>query len=612
MSFLYPLGLLGLIGVPILIIIYVIKNKYMEQTISTTYLWRLSERFEKKRRRRNPLEGLLPLILQILTVVLVSLTIAHPVFSIPNGASEYTFVLDSSASMNTERDGETRFQRGVLEIEKLINEASEGSTFTLVQAGSTTSVLYEKISDKDMALELLSNAKPSHSISQEIDAIGIAQGYFDENPGAKTYFVTDTSYESVDNLSVINTAQGEVNYALSQVEHSFGSSGYLSVSGKVSVFGKDKDKIHLALTVDGSELEKREIEVSAGTWSDFSFSTELTSFESLSVAIVEKDGLSLDNEQIIYDIKSSSIYKTLIVSDRPFFIEMAVKHLGYRNVTVLPTKAYKEQTGFGLYVFDSFSPAQAPTDGTIWLINPDGKLDNMGFGVRDVVNVEGGDGELVLTNSSSSLANRLIKHLDGKSIYISRYVECGLYRNFTTLLSYNQNPIVFAGTTLSGAREIVFAFDLHDSNIALTTDYVILMGNLLKYAFPDIIEEVSYTIGDKAEINLPAGTQSVRVDSPLKNSFYLNAGSSIAELELTEVGEYTITLDNDTVIHVYASLAKEESEINKVATSLSLQGEATEQGLDGIFDPMIIVFILLAIVFCIDWMVYCYEKYQLR
>ena len=28
MSFVYPLGLLGLIGIPILIIIYIIKNKY--------------------------------------------------------------------------------------------------------------------------------------------------------------------------------------------------------------------------------------------------------------------------------------------------------------------------------------------------------------------------------------------------------------------------------------------------------------------------------------------------------------------------------------------------------------------------------------------------------
>ena len=49
MTFLYPLGLLGLLGIPVLIVIYIIKSKYTEQTVSSTYLWKLSERFLKKR-----------------------------------------------------------------------------------------------------------------------------------------------------------------------------------------------------------------------------------------------------------------------------------------------------------------------------------------------------------------------------------------------------------------------------------------------------------------------------------------------------------------------------------------------------------------------------------
>ena len=65
MSFLYPLGLLGLIGIPILIIIYILKNKYTEQTISSTYLWRLSEKFLKKKKPISKISGIISLILQI-------------------------------------------------------------------------------------------------------------------------------------------------------------------------------------------------------------------------------------------------------------------------------------------------------------------------------------------------------------------------------------------------------------------------------------------------------------------------------------------------------------------------------------------------------------------
>ena len=69
MSFLYPLGLLGLIGIPILIIIYIIKSKYTEQTVSSTYLWLLSERFLKRKNPISKLAGIISLILQILIKV---------------------------------------------------------------------------------------------------------------------------------------------------------------------------------------------------------------------------------------------------------------------------------------------------------------------------------------------------------------------------------------------------------------------------------------------------------------------------------------------------------------------------------------------------------------
>lgn len=57
MSLLYPLGLLGLLAIPVLIIIYIIKSKYTEQVIASTYLWELSEKFLKKRRRINRFAG---------------------------------------------------------------------------------------------------------------------------------------------------------------------------------------------------------------------------------------------------------------------------------------------------------------------------------------------------------------------------------------------------------------------------------------------------------------------------------------------------------------------------------------------------------------------------
>ena len=75
MSFMYPLGLLGLIGVPILIIIYILRSKYNEQTVPSTYLWTLSEKFFKRRNPLSGITGIISLILQILMVIILSLAI---------------------------------------------------------------------------------------------------------------------------------------------------------------------------------------------------------------------------------------------------------------------------------------------------------------------------------------------------------------------------------------------------------------------------------------------------------------------------------------------------------------------------------------------------------
>ena len=77
MSFLQPLGLLGLIGVPIIIIIYIIKSRFVQKPVASTFIWKRSLKYVK---RKIPLSVILSLllILQILTVVAASFAIARP------------------------------------------------------------------------------------------------------------------------------------------------------------------------------------------------------------------------------------------------------------------------------------------------------------------------------------------------------------------------------------------------------------------------------------------------------------------------------------------------------------------------------------------------------
>ena len=49
MSFLNPAGLWGLLGIPALILIYIIKPKFLEKKVTSTFIWKLSQKYQKKK-----------------------------------------------------------------------------------------------------------------------------------------------------------------------------------------------------------------------------------------------------------------------------------------------------------------------------------------------------------------------------------------------------------------------------------------------------------------------------------------------------------------------------------------------------------------------------------
>ncbi|MGM9641586.1 MAG: VWA domain-containing protein, partial [Eubacteriales bacterium] len=232
MNFLYPLGLLGLIGIPILILIYIIKSKYAEQTVASTYLWTLSEKFLKRKKPISPLAGIISLILQILAVTAISLIIAHPIITIPGSAQEYCFILDASGSMNAEENGISRFDRAKEQIEERIKTSSDGSRYTLITVSNLTNTVFEQITDKKQALEMLDELKVGYVDIELTGAIGIAQKYFDDNRSAKTVLFTDTSYEQATNIEVVNIAGSEKNTAISGVNWVI-ADGQLTLTGRV-------------------------------------------------------------------------------------------------------------------------------------------------------------------------------------------------------------------------------------------------------------------------------------------------------------------------------------------------------------------------------------------
>ena len=612
MRFIYPLGLLGLLGIPVLIIIYIIKNKYTEQIVPSTYLWNLSEKFLKKKKPISLISGIISLVLQILAVIIVSVLIAKPVITLPNTAKDYCFIIDGTGSMNFETNDTTRMEIGKIKIEELIESSKNGSSYTLIYVGATSRVVYENLSNKDKAIEMLSKLQPSGVTVGLTGIINHVQNYYNENKSLETYFVTDKDYTS-SNINIINVSNNEQNYAIYDT-FTFVEGTNMKVSSSIISYADDAI-LNVDVYVNSELLTTKEVECKKGIVQEFSTYVNVTDYETLEVKISNDDALDLDNNEVLYNIEKTHSYSTLIVSDRPFYLTSVIENVGNTDILVVSRDEYtSSMSGFSLYVFDSYTPNVLPTDGTVWLFGVSSSIDQSGFSVQDVIEDETGIAATYPKNSTSiyrTLTSGLLKN----QIYVTKYYKYGLYKNFTVLLTHEGNPIIFTGLTDSGNREVVFAFDLHDSNVPLLLDYLTLSKNLLNYSFPVILEESSYICGDTVELNVLSNCDSIRIETPSNDVSYLDISSEVTSYQTSEVGTHTIKVmigDQERVFNIFVGLPLAEQYSGEEVTTLELQGVKENNYRDGIYDELIVLFVILAVIYMADWMVYCYEQYQLR
>ena len=611
-----PLGFLALLLIPVIILIYIIKNSYTEQTVASTYLWELSERFIKRRTPINRLVGIISLILQILLVAVLSLAIVHPTIILKGAAHDYCFILDASGSMSAVENGKTRFEIAKDKIGKVIKRSASGSSYTLIYAGLTTEAVYEALNDKDAALIMLSDCKPDYASAPLTDALNLAQKYFRQNPSLKTYLYTDEKYETHKNYDVIVIGDSVRNCALSGVEYSFTSDG-LVVRGFVTSYNLSKT-VNVGLYF-GDEKRPREttsVEVGADEQEAFELKVGEQSFEKLRVAISEDDDMPIDNEVWVYNYTKEKAGDTLIVSDRPsIYLKAALLSAGMTNVDTVSLEEYGSKRGYGLYIFDSALPLSLPNDGAVWFINPQGSVPGANFSYQGTAS----DRILIAdySESTSSVITKLLGGVTKREFDLKQYVKCGLMGRFSTLISCEGNPIVFAGANEYGNREVVFAFDLKDATaFTLSDSYTMLVYNLLNYSFPGIIDQTSYFSGDTVRINTISGAESVKLFTPSGKEIYLDASADVSEYQINEVGIYSVVLvmknRGELIAHYYSAVPIEERGYSGEKHEYDFEGEAVSNGYDGFYDLLFVLVIVLIVVAIADFGVYCYEQYQLR
>ena len=95
----YPLALLGLLALPVLVGIYILRNRYRRHPVSSLLLWELQVKSKEGGAQVTRLQTPLTLLLELLALTLLVLAAVDPRWKSSTGKRPLIVILDNSASM---------------------------------------------------------------------------------------------------------------------------------------------------------------------------------------------------------------------------------------------------------------------------------------------------------------------------------------------------------------------------------------------------------------------------------------------------------------------------------------------------------------------------------
>ncbi len=592
-----PWALWFLSAIPLIIMMYILKQKFEEKEISSVYLW---QQVLKDIEVNTPWEKLkknLLLLLQLLTALLLIFALADPFLQLRGtDYSNLIVVIDNTGSMNAVYNQSTRLAKAKDLAAALVKNSATGTQITVISSGKQPKVELNNTTDKLEALRKINAIKSTNSSGDINDAVSLVKALSKQALTYKAAFYTDSgvNLEGI-NGELVSVSKPVDNVSLDMITHTL-KDGKLKLLIRLTNHGSTA--ITKEVTVYGNEnvFDIKSLELKAGETKTFMSEGEGKAVTYVWAEINSSDGLQSDN--MVFDIvKPSELQKVMLVSQSNLFIEKAFSIIN--NVELYKSNPGDEIQGeYDLYIYDSNMPEKLPAKGSIMLINPP-----IGTG-NGIVNVTGD----IAGGTAKAEQHLLTKYVESTSFGISKLKSIEVPYWADKLLDVEGNAAAFVGQS-KDRKVAVLAFDLHNSDFALTPEYPIFMHNIAGYLINVSMEENAvYKSGEAVTLNPMPDAKSAFVESATKKTYDVELKYPILPFENTEeVGIYRLVqkLEGQEQQSLFAVNYPSDTESNTLIQQTSEDGTINDGKafITGrrIAAWLIILVLLLA---AVEWVVY--------
>ena len=512
----YALWVLGFI--PLLIIIHNLRSRPKQLIVTNLFIWReiISER-NRGLRLRYLIWRNLPLLLQILIIILLSLALAKPVSLVGSQQNgDIILVLDTSASMKTLTESGTRFDRAKVEALKIVDQLSSERNTLIIEAGNEPKIVSGFSSDKSRLRDIIDQSQPTDAPGNVLKAIDVAFSFVDPVKDDRVVLISDESSRRLEDVSFMHQTispilitGGENNVGITKLEfrQRFDSEDAYEILLEVKNFNPHPILCPVHLTLDGTTIFRETLGLTS-----FEKRLIIVPYSGLFAGTIEArlqidDDFPIDNSAYSVLSESQDIW-VLLVSKGNYFLEKLLE--AYPNVLVntvkdiYPASWETQVQGHDIIIIDrtSFPAVEKGAFLIIDAFSPSLPLTKIGQ--IDLPHILDWDRH-----------DKLMANLEFKDLHIAQASKVKADNGLKPLLESSETGLIYAFQK-KGLRMVYMGFDINQSNLPLKTAFPVMMSNIFQWLYPNKLSFSSAQVraGEPFPIYLRTRTDSVSIRTP--------------------------------------------------------------------------------------------------
>ncbi len=490
MPFTTPLALLGLLFIPAVVAMYLLKLRRDETIVPSTMLWsRLMADVEANAPWQKLRRSLL-LLLQLLLVAILAILAARPFLERPAGlARDVVVVLDTSASMGATDVGPNRLEAAKAAALDALRDLPTGGVVSLIAADRRARIVVNETTDLGRIRQALDGIEVSSSRGDLGDALELAGKLAARSGDAQILVATDGALAK----PVVGTANVPAKVTVLPVGRERKNQAIVALAVRtapsavtrsvfVSVANLDLERAARRLEVwgDGGLIEVRDLQLDPQARSDVVIDDVPRDVATLELRLVGADPAATGApDQLAVDDHAWAVIppdrprEILVVGVGDPYLETALSYLpNVRLFGILPTEypdkaARADGTDWDLIIFEGSLPATLPRT-PILAIGPTatsplgtvaGTLANPGIGSLDP-------------------AEPILRYVDLSTTHIASAAKLTLPEWARTVIPGPAGaPRLYTGTR-AGLPTAVLAFEPRETDLPLQVAFPILRANL--------------------------------------------------------------------------------------------------------------------------------------